>query len=203
MIRSSSRTSRTRLARPGRRRIRLWRPERTPNISRDPRFTFWRTAMDHIEHSRGHEWAFAGDVAYNFLDDSLPEAGEVRRALRGSRPEHQIHDLQLGFAERSLVGQPASSWTRSASPKARRSSTTGTISSGARRRLRRQHSIMAGTSSTIISRRLNSPSWFRLQRRPPAATATNRWVPLAQRAGRRFRARRSCRADIQHVSQND
>jgi TonB-dependent receptor len=36
----------------------------------DPRFTFWRNAMDHIEQSRGHEWAFAGDVAYNFLDDS-------------------------------------------------------------------------------------------------------------------------------------
>ena len=34
----------------------------------DPRFTFWRNAMDHIEESRGHEWAFAGDVAYNFLD---------------------------------------------------------------------------------------------------------------------------------------
>ena len=25
--------------------------------------------MDHIEHSNGHEWAFKGDVAYNFLDD--------------------------------------------------------------------------------------------------------------------------------------
>ena len=35
----------------------------------DPRYTFWRSAMDHIEHSRGHEWAFKGDVAYNFLDD--------------------------------------------------------------------------------------------------------------------------------------
>jgi TonB-dependent receptor len=37
----------------------------------DPRFTFWRSAMDHIEHSRGHEWAFKGDVAYNFLNDSF------------------------------------------------------------------------------------------------------------------------------------
>jgi TonB-dependent receptor len=37
----------------------------------DPRFTFWRNAMDHIEHSRGHEWAFKGDVAYNFLNDSF------------------------------------------------------------------------------------------------------------------------------------
>ena len=35
----------------------------------DPRHTFWRSAMDHREHSRGHEWAFRGDVAYNFLDD--------------------------------------------------------------------------------------------------------------------------------------
>ena len=37
----------------------------------DPRWTFWRNAMDHIEHSRGHQWSFAGDVAYNFLDDSF------------------------------------------------------------------------------------------------------------------------------------
>jgi len=37
----------------------------------DPRFTFWRNAMDHIEHSRGHEWAFQGDVGYNFLNDSF------------------------------------------------------------------------------------------------------------------------------------
>jgi TonB-dependent receptor len=36
----------------------------------NPRYTFWRSAMDHMEHSRGHEWAFRGDVAYNFLDDS-------------------------------------------------------------------------------------------------------------------------------------
>jgi TonB-dependent receptor len=35
----------------------------------NPNAEFWRAAMDHIEHSRGHEWAFRGDVAYNFLDD--------------------------------------------------------------------------------------------------------------------------------------
>jgi len=37
----------------------------------NPRYTFWRSAMDHMEHSRGHEWAFRGDVAYNFLNDSF------------------------------------------------------------------------------------------------------------------------------------
>lgn len=37
----------------------------------NPRYTFWRSAMDHIEHSRGHEWAFQGDTAYNFLNDGF------------------------------------------------------------------------------------------------------------------------------------
>jgi TonB-dependent receptor len=37
----------------------------------NPRYTFWRSAMDHMEHSRGHEWAFKGDVAYNFLNDGF------------------------------------------------------------------------------------------------------------------------------------
>ncbi|WP_116090874.1 TonB-dependent receptor [Sphingomonas crusticola] len=34
-------------------------------------FQFWRAAMDHIEHSTGHEWAFKGDVRYNFEDGSF------------------------------------------------------------------------------------------------------------------------------------
>lgn len=37
----------------------------------DPQFTFWRNAMDHIEQSQGHEWAFRGDVGYNFLNDGF------------------------------------------------------------------------------------------------------------------------------------
>jgi TonB-dependent receptor len=35
----------------------------------NPRYTFWRSAMDHIEDSSGREWAFRGDAQYNFLDD--------------------------------------------------------------------------------------------------------------------------------------
>jgi len=47
----------------------------------DPRFTFWRAAMDHMEKSRGREWAFKGDVAYNFADD-VPF---LKRAKFGAR----------------------------------------------------------------------------------------------------------------------
>jgi len=35
----------------------------------DPNNEFWRAAMDHIEHSTGHEWSGKADVAYNFGGD--------------------------------------------------------------------------------------------------------------------------------------
>ncbi|HUG46544.1 MAG TPA: TonB-dependent receptor, partial [Sphingomicrobium sp.] len=37
----------------------------------NPRYTFWRAAMDHAEDSRGKEWAFRGDAAYRFNPDSF------------------------------------------------------------------------------------------------------------------------------------
>jgi TonB-dependent receptor len=37
----------------------------------DPANQFWRAAMDHIEHSTGHEWAFKADGAYKFDDGSF------------------------------------------------------------------------------------------------------------------------------------
>ena len=55
----------------------------------DPRFTFWRNAMDHIEHSRGHEWAFQGDVAYNFLD-TVPFLKSVKFGARYADRQQNI-----------------------------------------------------------------------------------------------------------------
>ena len=46
----------------------------------DPRWEFWRSAMDHMEHSTGDEWAFQGDVAYNFDEGSF-----LRRIKFGAR----------------------------------------------------------------------------------------------------------------------
>jgi TonB-dependent receptor len=56
----------------------------------DPRFTFWRAAMDHLEQSRGTEWAFKGDVAYNFNDD-VPF---LRRAKFGARYSDRNQDIR-------------------------------------------------------------------------------------------------------------
>jgi TonB-dependent receptor len=47
----------------------------------DPQNEFYRAAMDHIEHSTGHEWAFKGDVAYDFQND-IPF---IKRAKFGAR----------------------------------------------------------------------------------------------------------------------
>ena len=44
------------------------------------RYTFWRSAMDHIEDSDGAEYAFRGDAQYSFNDDSF-----LRRFKVGGR----------------------------------------------------------------------------------------------------------------------
>jgi TonB-dependent receptor len=46
----------------------------------DPRFTFWRAAMDHIEDSTGTQYAFKGDLSYDFGTDAF-----IRKVKVGAR----------------------------------------------------------------------------------------------------------------------
>jgi TonB-dependent receptor len=46
----------------------------------DPRFQFWRAAMDHLERSNGEQLALRGDLSYEFDEDSF-----IRRAKVGAR----------------------------------------------------------------------------------------------------------------------
>ena len=46
----------------------------------DPRFQFWRAAMDHAEDSKGDQFSFSADFAYDFDDDAF-----LRRARFGGR----------------------------------------------------------------------------------------------------------------------
>jgi TonB-dependent receptor len=73
-----------------------------PQYFADPRFTFWRNAMDHIEHSRGHEWAFAGDVAYNFLD-SVPFLRQLKFGARYADREQNIRYTTYNWGALSEV----------------------------------------------------------------------------------------------------
>ena len=158
--------------------------DRRRNISAIRSSTFWRSAMDHIEHSRGHEWAFQGDVAYNFLDDSLPEAAEVRRALCRPRAGHQLHDLQLGRAERGLDrhGRVHGPGRRAAGRTSRLHSST--TSSAARRTRRPRRNYYNGNliNGYDAGGRL-LPDSSRPMRSAHGGGGATSWVPLAARPG--------------------
>ena len=55
----------------------------------DPRFQFWRAAMDHIEDSRGEQYAFRGDFTYEFDEDSF-----LRRLKFGARYQGREQDVR-------------------------------------------------------------------------------------------------------------
>ncbi len=57
----------------------------------DPRFQFWRAAMDHIEDSKGEQYAIKGDLAYEFNDDSF-----IRRVKAGAR--YQDRDQTVRYS---------------------------------------------------------------------------------------------------------
>ena len=55
----------------------------------DPRFQFWRAAMDHAEDSRGEQFAFSADLDYEFDEDSF-----IRRAKVGARFQGREQDVR-------------------------------------------------------------------------------------------------------------
>ncbi|WP_370177118.1 TonB-dependent receptor [Alteriqipengyuania sp.] len=55
----------------------------------DPRFQFWRAAMDHAEDSRGEQFAFSADLDYEFDEDSF-----IRRAKFGARFQGREQDVR-------------------------------------------------------------------------------------------------------------
>ena len=68
----------------------------------DPQWTFWRNAMDHIEHSSGHEWAFQGDVAYNFLD-TVPFLKQLKVGARYADREQTVRYTTYNWGSLSEI----------------------------------------------------------------------------------------------------
>nr|WP_232843923.1 TonB-dependent receptor [Allopontixanthobacter sediminis] len=55
----------------------------------DPRFQFWRAAMDHAEDSKGDQFAFRADLDYEFDEDSF-----IRRAKFGARYQGREQEVR-------------------------------------------------------------------------------------------------------------
>ena len=160
----------------------------------NPRYTFWRSAMDHIEHSRGHEWAFKGDVGYNFLNDCFLKQlkfgaryADRKQAIKyttynwGSLSEvwtgQAVFMDQIGAPEGNVSPHSWDNFFRgdTAAPPA-----ANYLQRRPDQRLRRSGCLLPG-----------DPGLCARERRRLAATS---WSPLARAARRRRRARRSCRA---------
>ena len=69
----------------------------------DPRFQFWRAAMDHIEDSTGKQFAFQADFGYEFDDDAF-----LRKAKWGAR--YQDRDQTVRYTTYNW-GALSETWT--------------------------------------------------------------------------------------------
>ncbi|MBV8687688.1 MAG: TonB-dependent receptor [Alphaproteobacteria bacterium] len=75
----------------------------------DRNVQFWRAAMDHIEHSEGQEWAFKGDVVYDFMDD-VPFLKRVKFGARYADRDQTVRYTTYNWGAISEVwsGTPVS-----------------------------------------------------------------------------------------------
>lgn len=68
----------------------------------DPANYFWRSAMDHIEDSEGTEWAFKGDVAYDFEDD-IPGLRRIKFGARYADRDQTVRSSTYNWGALSEV----------------------------------------------------------------------------------------------------
>ena len=71
----------------------------------DPRFQFWRAAMDHIEDSTGSQYALKADLDYEFGDDSF-----IRRVRVGARYQDRSQDIRYSTYNWGMLSE---TWTGS------------------------------------------------------------------------------------------
>ncbi len=77
----------------------------------DPRFTFWRAAMDHIEDSSGDQFAFKGDLDYDFGEDAF-----IRRAKVGARFSDRDQTVRYSTYNWGMLSEVWSGGDNSAPP---------------------------------------------------------------------------------------
>ena len=68
----------------------------------DARNYFWRSAMDHIEDSEGQEWAFKGDVSYDFEDD-IPGLRRIKFGARYADRDQTVRSTTYNWGVLSEV----------------------------------------------------------------------------------------------------
>jgi TonB-dependent receptor len=147
----------------------------------DPNVQFWRAAMDHIEHSTGHELSYKADAAYRFDDDSL-----IRQVKFGARYADRDQTVRYTTYNWGAISEIWSGTAVSVQqgglnnvdfyrfPDFFRGKTPGPVGGY----YYNQDLIDGYQSASTYFDSLND-IWHTTN----GAGASNRWVPLAQRAG--------------------
>ena len=147
----------------------------------DRNVEFWRAAMDHVEHSEGEEWAFKGDVAYDFQGD-VPFLRRVKFGARYADRDQTVRYTTYNWGAISEVwsGTPVSFAQSPANSSLYtfdnffRGQTGGPPSAYFYDR-----SLIEGYSFASNYFKSINDIWHNQN----GATAANRWVPVAERAG--------------------
>ncbi|MDB5692418.1 MAG: TonB-dependent receptor [Alphaproteobacteria bacterium] len=155
--------------------------ENDSSYFQDPNVQFWRAAMDHIEHSTGHEWAFKGDLAYNFDDGSF-----LKRVKFGARYADRQETVRYTTYNWGAISEV---W----------SGTAVSVAQGGLSHVnyftfndffRNQTPGPPGGffyNGDLISGYSDASTYFKslndIWHTTNGATASNRWVPLSERAG--------------------
>lgn len=164
----------------------------------DPRFQFWRAAMDHIEDSEGEQYALAADLSYEFDDDSF-----IRRAAVGAR--YQDRDQTVRYTTYNW-GMLSETWSGSRPINFEDTGGNSTARHEFPNFFRGQVPGPPGGfyyTGDLIDDYQGSIDYFQsIQGMATALGASPSWLPLAERAGT-INGTHYLPADIQPVSQED
>jgi hypothetical protein len=168
----------------------------------DRQWTFWRAAMDHIEHSEGDEVASQFDGAYNFNDEAASSSGSSSAPAMPIATRPSATPPTIGARSAKSGRAPRCSWIRPA-PTAP-NSTISTIISVATRL-----APIGGYyyNRDLIGGYVDAGNFFKglndYWHQVNGAGATNRWVPLRERAGALTTGTDFLPSEIQEVSETN
>jgi TonB-dependent receptor len=77
-------------------------PQTDEQYFNSPGNLFWRNAMDHIEDSEGTEWAFKGDISYDFEDD-IPGLRKIKFGARYADRDQTVRSTGYNWGVLSEV----------------------------------------------------------------------------------------------------
>jgi TonB-dependent receptor len=148
----------------------------------DPNVQFWRAAMDHVEHSTGHEYAFRADIAYDINQD-IPFLKRAKFGARFADRDETVRYTTYNWGAISEIwsGTPVTVQQGGLSnvnfftfPNFFRGATPGPVGG-------------YYYNGDLIANRAGSADYFKslndIWHSLNGATATNRWVPTYERAG--------------------